>query len=107
VTAPRVELLWWEGCPSTQKARDLLSEALVQHGLEDSLIEMREIGTESEAQRERFTGSPTIRVGGIEVAPEEGEPAGLACRIYHTRDGHVSPVPDPEDIHRAIEEATK
>lgn len=107
MTAPRVELLWWEGCPSTERARDLLAEALAEHGLDPSLIEMREIKTDSDAERERFVGSPTIRVGGVEVAPEEREPAGLTCRVYRTRDGRVAPVPDFEDIQQAIEEATK
>ena len=106
MTAPRVELLWWEGCPSTQKARDLLAEALSEHGLDPAAIEMREIRTEADAGRERFVGSPTIRVGEVEVAPENGEPVGLTCRVYRTRDGRTSPVPDPQDIHDAIEKAT-
>jgi hypothetical protein len=105
VTAPRVELLWWEGCPSTEKARDLLAEALERHGLDPAAIEMREVATEEDAGREEFVGSPTIRVDGVEVAPEEGEPAGLTCRVYRTRDGRTSPVPDPQDIDKAIEEA--
>ena len=104
--APRVELLWWEGCPSTQKARDLLAEALERHGLDPAAIEMREVATDQDAEREEFVGSPTIRVEGVEVAPEENEPVGLACRVYRTRDGRTSPVPDPKDIHVAIEEAT-
>ncbi len=107
MTAPRVELLWWEGCPSTEKARDLLAEALSAHGLDPSAIEMREIETDADAERERFVGSPTIRVGGVEVAPEEGEPVGLTCRVYRTRDGRTSPVPELEDIEAAIEEATR
>lgn len=105
MTGPRVELLWWEGCPSTEKARDLLAEALRAHGLDPSMIEMREIETDDDAERERFVGSPTIRVGGVEVAPEEDEPVGLTCRVYRTRDGRTSPVPDPQAIHEAIEEA--
>lgn len=107
MTAPRVELLWWEGCPSTQKARDLLAAALVEHGLDPSLIEMREIETDADAEHERFVGSPTIRVGGVEVAPADDEPVGLTCRVYRTRDGRTSPVPDPQDIHEALKEATR
>ncbi len=91
MTAPRVELLWWEGCPSTERARDLLAEALSGHGLDPGLIEMRQISSEEDAEAERFVGSPTIRVDGVEVAPEEDEPAGLSCRVYRTRDGRVSP----------------
>ncbi len=64
------------------------------------------IGTEDDAQRERFVGSPTIRIGGVEVAPAQGEPVGLNCRVYRLRDGSVSPTPDPQDIREAIREAT-
>ena len=32
----------------------------------------------------------------------EGEPRGLTCRIYHLRDGRVSPLPDPDDIKEAL-----
>lgn len=105
MTAPRVELLWWEGCPSTEKARDLLAEAMSSRGLDPSAIEMREIETDTDAERESFVGSPTIRIGGLEVAPEEGEPVGLTCRVYRTRDGRTSPVPDPQDIDEALKEA--
>ena len=107
MTAPRVELLWWEGCPSTQRARELLVVILAEHGLDPLAIEMREITTDADAERERFVGSPTIRVGGVEVAPEDAEPVGLTCRVYRTSDGRTSPVPDPQDIHQAIEEATR
>ena len=103
----RAELLWWAGCPSTERARELLAEALERKGLDPEAIEMREVQTEAEASAEGFVGSPTIRIDGVEVAPEPGEPAGLSCRIYRARDGRVSPVPDPEDIEAAIEEALK
>jgi hypothetical protein len=41
------------------------------------------------------------------VAPESDEPVGLSCRVYRTRDGRVSPVPDPHDIDEAIKEALR
>ena len=105
-TAPETQLLWWEGCPSTAKAHELLREALAGEGLDPEAVELVEIETEGDAQRERFVGSPTIRIGGIEVAPADREPIGLSCRIYHLRDGRTSPTPDPEDIREAIREAT-
>ena len=105
MSTPRVELLWWEGCPSTEEARDLLAGVLAEHGLDPAAIEMREIATEDDASRERFVGSPTIRVDGVEVAPEDGEPVGLTCRVYRTRDGRTAPVPDPQDIRAALEAA--
>jgi hypothetical protein len=80
-------------------------EVLEDEGLDPDAVVMREVSTDEEAERERFVGSPTIRVGGIEVAPAEAEPVGLSCRVYHLRDGRVSPVPDREDIRDAIRRA--
>lgn len=104
---PTVELLWWRGCPSTEPALARVREVLAEQGLGHAAVQMREVGTEADAERERFVGSPTIRIGGVEVAPEPGEPVGLTCRVYRTRDGRVSPLPDPHDIRAAIEEATR
>jgi hypothetical protein len=101
-----VELLWWEGCPSTEEALATLREVLEEEGLDSGSVVMREVRTDDEAERERFVGSPTIRIDGVEVAPAEREPAGLTCRVYRLRDGRVSPVPDPEDIREAIRRAT-
>ncbi|HZI91620.1 MAG TPA: hypothetical protein VFD31_08335 [Thermoleophilaceae bacterium] len=98
-------MLWWEGCPSTDKAHELLRDALAGEGLDPDAVELVEIETDGDAERERFVGSPTIRIGGVEVAPEEGEPVGLNCRVYRLRDGSVSPTPDPDDIREAIREA--
>jgi hypothetical protein len=103
--SPRVELLWWEGCPSVAGARDLLASVLEEEGLDPTAIELREVPTEDDARRERFVGSPTIRIGGREVAPVPSEPVALTCRVYHLRDGRVSPTPDPEDVRAAVREA--
>jgi len=97
-----VELLWWEGCPSTEKALEVLREVLGEEGLDPDTVVLREVRTDGDAERERFVGSPTIRIDGVEVAPAEHEPAGLNCRVYRLRDGRISPTPDREDIRDAI-----
>jgi hypothetical protein len=98
----RVELLWWDGCPSTPDALTDLRQALADAGL-DAPVEMVEIETDEQARRERFPGSPTIRVDGEDVVPcPEGEPYSLTCRVYRLRDGRPSPTPDPEDIREAL-----
>jgi len=97
-----VELLWWEGCPSTEKALETLREVLGEEGLDPDAVVLREVRTDGDAERERFVGSPTIRIGGVEVAPAEHEPTGLNCRVYRLRDGRISPTPDREDIRDAI-----
>ena len=98
-------MFWWEGCPSTGKALAVLREVLGDEGLDPEAVVLREVRTEREAENERFVGSPTIRIGGVEVAPVTDEPAGLTCRVYRLRDGSVSPTPDPEDIREAIRRA--
>lgn len=101
----RVELLWWDGCPSQPRALADLQAAMSELGLDPDAIEQRQIESESEATRERFVGSPTIRVAGADVVPVEGESYGLTCRIYHRRDGRVSPTPDPADLRKALSSA--
>jgi len=63
---------------------------------------VREVPTDETAEREAFVGSPTIRIDGRDIAPTEGEPVGLTCRVYRTRDGSVSPIPDREDLRAAL-----
>jgi hypothetical protein len=101
-----VELLWWEGCPSTDRALSELRAALAELGLPED-VQMREIRSDEEAEAEAFTGSPTILIDGVELMTALGrgagdEPAGLNCRVYVRRDGRVSPTPDPQDLRDAL-----
>jgi hypothetical protein len=101
----RVELLFWAGCPSHPKALAELREALAAIGLPPDSVIVREISSDAQAASERFVGSPTIRVDGIDVQPPVGEPTGLTCRVYRRRDGRVSPTPDPADVRDALQAA--
>jgi hypothetical protein len=81
----------------------MLREAMAYKGLDPDSIEVSEVDTETAARRHEFVGSPTIRVNGLDVQPPaEGEPTGLACRVYRRRDGRASPLPDPEDLREAL-----
>ena len=98
-----VEFLWWEGCPSTEQALSDLRAAVANAGLDPASIVLREIRTDDEAGAEAFVGSPTIRVDGKDIQPPaDDEPIGLNCRVYHLRDGRVSPTPDPADLREAL-----
>lgn len=97
-----VELLFWDGCPSHPRALADLRTAMADLGLDPSTVEVREIDTHEQATRERFAGSPTIRIDGVDIQPTGDEPYGLACRVYHRRDGRVSPTPDPADVRDAL-----
>jgi hypothetical protein len=97
----RVELLWWEGCPSYPETLADLERSLAAAGL-DSHVELVEIESDEQARRERFPGSPTIRIEGEDLFPCDGEPFSLCCRVYRLRDGRPSPTPDPDDLQEAI-----
>lgn len=101
-TLVRVELLYWEGCPSHPEALALLEDVLKVNGI-DATVELREIKTHTEAVQERFPGSPTIRVDGRDVDPDgAGSRPALACRIYYLPGGAVSPVPSREALEEAL-----
>lgn len=95
----RIELLYWEGCPSYPEAQELLEDVL--NGSAE--FEMREVRTREEAEILHFPGSPTIRVDGVDIDPEgaSSRPA-LACRIYRLPNGRVSPVPTREMVESAV-----
>ena len=98
-----IELLWWEGCPSTPRALDDLRAAVAEQGLDPSVVVVREVATDGDAARESFVGSPTVRVDGEDLFPPgHDQPVGLTCRIYRLRDGRVSPLPDPMDLREAL-----
>jgi hypothetical protein len=98
---PRVELLWWDGCPSTERALADLRSALREAGIDPATIELREVISDEQAELERFPGSPTIRINGQDPFPAEVS-IGLSCRIYRTADGRPSPTPDPLELRSAL-----
>jgi hypothetical protein len=103
---PKIELLWWSGCPSWPQTLEDLRAAVDEAGLDPGLVEMREITTDDTAEAERFAGSPTIRVDGADLLPPgSDEPFGLTCRVYRLRDGRISPTPDPADLRDALRRA--
>jgi hypothetical protein len=100
--AVKVELLWWEGCPSYPETLDDLQRVLAEEGVEAE-VEMVEVETDEQALAERFPGSPTIRLDGVDALPAaETEPFSLTCRVYRLRDGRISATPDPEDLREAV-----
>jgi hypothetical protein len=103
-----VELLWWEGCPSTERALAAVREALADLGLDDASVRMREIRSDGDARDAGFVGSPTILIDGVDLVPAAAEEQiGLSCRVYRRRDGRVSPIPDPDDLREALRSAAE
>ena len=98
----RVEVLYLDGCPShaalLPQLQRLASEAGIEH------IELRRVETPEAAVGERFLGSPTVRVDGVDVDPGAADRTdfGLKCRIYRSN-GSVSPTPADEWIRSALD----
>jgi hypothetical protein len=98
----RVELLWWEGCPSYSETLDDLQRVLFEEGVAGE-VELVEVESDEQARAERFPGSPTVRLDGADaLPPEQVEPFSLTCRVYRLRDGRISATPDPEDLRDAV-----
>ncbi len=113
-TGIEVELLWWEGCPSTDHARGLVRDALDEAGWDSVEIRMVEIETDAQARERGFRGSPTILINGVDLVDLTGredlsddQAGALSCRLYHRRDGRISPTPDPADVSAAVTFATR
>ena len=72
---PRVEILYFEGCPNHERALDVVERVAGELGLQPA-IELVAVPDAEAAGRLRFLGSPTVRVDGRDVEPgaEAGQP---------------------------------
>jgi hypothetical protein len=86
--ATTIELLYFDGCPNHEAFLPRLRELLAQAGVH-AAVRQRPVESHEAAQRERFLGSPTLRVDGVDVDPgaAQREDYGLKCRLYATPDG--------------------
>jgi hypothetical protein len=84
----KIELLYFDDCPSYKTAAVLLSEALSAEGRSDP-IELIEIKDEADIQRWKFIGSPTIRFNGIDPFDQGTSNLGMECRVFKTADGLI------------------
>jgi hypothetical protein len=86
-TRVKVEILYFDGCPTYRAAQKALAEVLCEAGL-GAEVELVAVNTDEEARRLRFPGSPTIRVDGRDLFPApEREDWRLGCRVYATPEG--------------------
>lgn len=86
--AGRIEVLYFDGCPSTDAFLPRLRELVVRVGAEDRL-ELRAVETIDAAERERFLGSPSVRIDGRDIEPgaDDRTDYGMKCRLYRTAGG--------------------
>lgn len=102
-----VALYYFDGCPSYQPALDNLKAALRLEQLPDE-VELVQVADASDAQRQRFIGSPTIRFDGVDLEGPDAEARGYAfgCRVY-TDGGDTAGWPSVQQIRHALQRAPR
>ena len=79
----KIEVFYFDGCPSYEQALRNLREALSAERL-DERVEMIPVLSEADAMAKQFLGSPTIRVNGVDSEGTEADQRAYAygCRVY-------------------------
>jgi hypothetical protein len=102
-----IEVLYFEGCPNHEPliahVRDLMREASVAGD-----VRVRRVDSQRDAERERFLGSPTLRIDGRDVEPAalQRTDFGLRCRLFATPGG-LRGVPADEWVLAALGRAAR
>lgn len=99
---PLVEVLYFDGCPNHQPAIALVERISSELGIVPN-VRLVNVPDQEAAQRLRFLGSPTVRVGGVDVDPQtdERDDYALSCRIFRT-DAGAGGQPDERWIRDAL-----
>jgi hypothetical protein len=99
---PKVELLYFEGCPQWQQTRGLVERVASELQVDVDLRPV-EVADPETAVKLRFLGSPTVRVDGRDVEPGAEDRRGyvFACRVYRSEAG-VSGQPDERWLRAAL-----
>ena len=84
-----IELIYFDGCPSWERAWTELGRALVDSGL-GADVRLRHIDTLDENEKRGFAGSPTLRIDGRDFEGYDGPPV-MACRRYQSNEGRGWP----------------
>src|SRR5579859_1135254 len=102
-----IELLYFDGCPNHEALLPRLREIVSGAGISDD-VELHRIGDDEAAQRERFLGSPTVRVDGHDVEPGAAQRTdfGMKCRLYRTSGG-LAGQPEEQWIRAALDGAAR
>jgi hypothetical protein len=98
----KIEVLYVPNCPNHAVALERLREVLSAESFQTHVNQVL-VSDAAMAQSLRFPGSPTIRVNGQDVEPQNEELAafGLMCRLYSDGSG----APSQRKLRAAIEKA--
>lgn len=102
-----VEILYFDGCPNHDGAQRLVERVVADLAVQAD-VRMVNVPDPEAAKRERFLGSPSIRVDGRDIEPcaSNREDYVLSCRVYRTDHGVVGQ-PEEEWLRQALAEAVR
>ena len=83
----KIDLLYFERCPSWKNGLENLKTALKSESINDTDIQLVLIANEVDAMKEKFLGSPSFRINGQDLWPEDRKAYFLGCRVYLTEEG--------------------
>ena len=95
MSRPRVEILFFDGCPNHEATRALVERVAAELHVDPEIDLVRVTGAEAASQL-RFLGSPTVRVDGRDIEPGADERGDFvfSCRVYRTELGLAGQPPD-------------
>ena len=94
-----ITLLYFDGCPNWQVAKERIEVVLGQLG-ETGAVTLEHVETPEQADELDFRGSPTILIDGRDPFEAAG-PTGLSCRVYRT-DAGLEGAPSVEQLLVAL-----
>lgn len=82
----KIDLLYFNDCPSWKAALENLETALSAESVEAE-IQLIEVNDNKQASSLKFLGSPSVCVDGQDWWPEARATYNLSCRVYATPQG--------------------
>jgi hypothetical protein len=96
----KIDMLYFDDCPSWKKGLANLKAALSAENEEED-IQLIRVESDDDAAKEKFLGSPSFRINGHDVWPEERQSYHPGCRIYTTKIG-MRGFPSSDMLRRKI-----
>jgi hypothetical protein len=99
----KIELLYFRGCHVYKTTLENIREVIKEKGL-DTEVYLKEIKNDKQALSNKFLGSPTVRINGMDIEPnaQKINKYSMTCRLY-LENGAVNERPGKRMIHQAID----
>lgn len=94
---PKVELIYFKGCPNVNETREQMLRAFAEAGLQPHWEEWDSSSPDSPAYAKNY-GSPTILVNGCDMENSHQGEGADCCRLYREKSGQIRGVPSVETI---------